>query len=178
MRNTWYTGLMVLKEGSEVLNEMEEKDQFKNNYFLMVEKSFSSSQPEKTPKSGKKKGTRSHCTCQQCGNSFTLKSSLNRHMRVHTREKPYTCLQCGIRFTQKGSLNRHIKIHTIEKPYTSPQCGKSFTKTLNLNRHMRLHTGEDLYTCPQCGQNFTLKQHFEDHMMIHTGEKPFTHTEM
>ncbi len=55
---------MVLKKESEVLIEMEEKDQCKNRDFITGEKTFSCSQAEKTSsqKRAKKTGTTSNFT--------------------------------------------------------------------------------------------------------------------
>ena len=35
-------------------------------------------------------------------------------------ERPFKCNQCGASFTQKGNLQRHIKLHSGEKPFKCP----------------------------------------------------------
>ncbi|XP_016295530.1 gastrula zinc finger protein XlCGF8.2DB-like, partial [Sinocyclocheilus anshuiensis] len=105
-------------------------------------------------------------TCTQCGKSFSEKSKFNRHMTVHTGEKPYTCTQCGKGFSQKTNRNRHMTVHTGEKPYTCTQCEKGFFDKEELNVHMRSHTGEKPYTCTQSGMGSFVKEEPNVHMRI------------
>ncbi len=128
--------LMPLKEESEVLDEMKEKDQCKKHHDIVTEEI-----------SEKTSSQKSNFICQQCEKCFATKANLKRHMDIHTGKKPYTCQQCGKCFNKKGTLKDHMSIHTGEKPYTCPQCGNCFTQQGNFNRHMRVHTGEKPYTC-------------------------------
>ncbi|XP_067283565.1 gastrula zinc finger protein xLCGF3.1-like [Pseudorasbora parva] len=163
------TDLMLLKEESQELNEMEEKD----CDFITGEKYFSCSRTKKSssPKKAKKKQTNRNFICSYCSKSFSTKVCLKR---IHTRAKPYTCKQCGMSFTYKVSLDIHLISHTGERPYTCKQCEKSFSLKGNLKAHMRIHSGEKPFACPHCGKSFTTKGNLEAHMRVHTGEKPFT----
>ncbi|XP_040288024.1 ras-responsive element-binding protein 1 isoform X2 [Bufo bufo] len=50
-------------------------------------------------------------SCSICGKSLSSASSLDRHMLVHSGERPYRCSMCGQSFTTNGNMHRHMKIH-------------------------------------------------------------------
>ncbi len=50
--------------------------------------------------------------CKVCNKGFARRDHLDRHMRVHTGEKPFKCDICYKSFTDSSYLNRHTTTHT------------------------------------------------------------------
>ncbi|XP_059356374.1 zinc finger protein 148-like isoform X2 [Carassius carassius] len=93
--------------------------------------------------------------CEHCNAAFRTNYHLQRHVFIHTGEKPFQCNQCDMRFIQKYLLQRHEKIHTGEKPFRCDECGMKFIQKYHMERHKRTHSGEKPYQCDYCHQFFS-----------------------
>lgn len=50
-------------------------------------------------------------TCRICSKVLSSASSLDRHVLVHTGERPFTCKYCQLTFTTNGNMHRHMRTH-------------------------------------------------------------------
>ena len=46
--------------------------------------------------------------CEVCGKQFSRRFTLNRHMMIHTDEKPFQCSRCNYKTRYKQDLLKHI----------------------------------------------------------------------
>ncbi|KAI5119588.1 hypothetical protein M0805_005760 [Coniferiporia weirii] len=115
--------------------------------------------------------TRAMISCEECGREFqrNRKADLQRHMRIHTNEKPFICPypKCGKAFRQSSALKNHSNFHQRDNSFTCEQCKMNFFDKPTFNRHVReKHELEHVYACTVsgCGKSFKRKPVFKNHM--------------
>ncbi|XP_067641284.1 ras-responsive element-binding protein 1 [Eurosta solidaginis] len=56
-------------------------------------------------------GDTENYTCAICSKVLSSASSLDRHVLVHTGERPFNCRYCHLTFTTNGNMHRHMRTH-------------------------------------------------------------------
>ncbi|XP_061524573.1 early growth response protein 1-like [Phycodurus eques] len=84
------------------------------------------------------------CFVEGCERRFSRSDELNRHVRVHTGQKPFQCAVCARSFSRSDHLTTHMRTHTGEKPFSCDVCGKRFARSDERKRHGRVHVKQQL----------------------------------
>ncbi|KAG8234183.1 hypothetical protein J437_LFUL007343 [Ladona fulva] len=90
----------------------------------------------------KRNWAKNHCReifmCETCGKEYDDKKKLDMHSVRHTNK--FSCSFCGKCFGGNRERERHVRIHTQEKPFHCSICEKSFNRKDNLQTHMATHS--------------------------------------
>ncbi|XP_047626804.1 zinc finger protein 64 isoform X7 [Phacochoerus africanus] len=111
--------------------------------------------------------------CEVCGKCFSRKDKLKTHTRCHTGVKPYKCKTCDYAAADSSSLNKHLRIHSDERPFKCQICPYASRNSSQLTVHLRSHTGDAPFQCWLCSAKFKISSDLKRHMRVHSGEKPF-----
>ncbi|XP_073454929.1 uncharacterized protein [Aquarana catesbeiana] len=117
--------------------------------------------------------TKTSPSCEVCGKVLGSKSTLEKHLQIHTGQRPYPCSECEKSFSCRNHLKTHQRTHTGERPFACNQCDRRFIKHQHLVLHQVVHTGEKPYSCPVCGKGFTRQSSVVKHSSMHAEKKPF-----
>lgn len=78
--------------------------------------------------------------CPLCPRDFKIKDSLNKHLVMHSGEKPFECDQCKRKFATKKLMIQHTKIHSGQKPHLCKYCNIGFAQSAGRRGHeKRVH---------------------------------------
>lgn len=96
--------------------------------------------------------------CRWCKASFTKKTSLRRHMNLHSGSRPFQCPFCEYNATRKDQLKTHIKTrHTRDSSkhftFKCPLCSNMFQSQKRMTLHMRSHQWDN-FPCDLCNIKF------------------------
>jgi hypothetical protein len=79
--------------------------------------------------SGRTRGRTASRVCEYCGGEFYRKEHYERHVRTHTRERPFSCSRCSSRFSRRSvvphrcSVLRPLPLSFADTPEEIPCVG-------------------------------------------------------
>ena len=121
--------------------------------------------------------------CCLCGKMLSSFSSLDRHMLVHSGERPFSCIFCGQTFTTNGNMHRHQRTHGVKgaegedgKVLVLPKKAKKREASFSLMD--REETSNNNYPekteqmCPVCEKTYSSDLLLEAHILsTHPGQQ-------
>ncbi|XP_059470355.1 zinc finger protein 11-like isoform X2 [Neocloeon triangulifer] len=94
---------------------------------------------------------RSCNSCQICGNTYTFRSSLQRHLIRHTGNKRFQCHKCAKSFYGAVNLRNHMVVHEKTTVYECQMCCARYYHKRNMITHLKdKHSTQWHYKCPYC----------------------------
>ncbi|RFU76327.1 transcription factor iiia [Trichoderma arundinaceum] len=93
------------------------------------------------------------CQRDGCGKSFVTGTRLKRHQLVHEGADRFRCQDCGQSFRKKETLNKHVRKEHQGLPAhqcPEPTCSSAFDSKGALNRHREREHGPLKYWCMEC----------------------------
>ncbi|XP_077978994.1 uncharacterized protein LOC144434414 [Glandiceps talaboti] len=94
-------------------------------------------------------------TCKRCSQNFSQKDDLKRHVKnCHKTIQPIICEVCEKTFSQLWLLEKHLKVHSKERLFACRKCGKEFKVKSELSMHRKIHENERRYKCTECESCF------------------------
>lgn len=84
---------------------------------------------------------RFHCPESGCNKSYSTRTDLNIHLKVHRGEYPHKCTHshCSKAFVRLSELYAHERTHDNILPHVCPECGKRFREKARLRKHQEIH---------------------------------------
>ncbi|XP_052892958.1 uncharacterized protein LOC128300801 [Anopheles moucheti] len=142
--------------------------------------------------------------CDECGRGFThkkTKARLDRHVRLHTGDRPYQCKYCSKRYYDRHQLQCHTEKHFRDMECSCEYCGETFggIKLLDAHKLAKHLTGqeredflasrakrvkrpailkEEHQTCPYPDCNYTAKTYGAMYVHKRTKHKPVHRCDM
>ena len=116
--------------------------------------------------------------CRLCDAVFPNLRALKGHNKEHMDRPPYICNvgTCTYSSNDKSTLARHMRTHTGEKPFECTICNFGFTTKANCERHVKNKHGKS--TREEVRDSILIHESAESESMSNHGDKHLLNTSM
>ncbi|KAF8948439.1 hypothetical protein BGZ47_004828 [Haplosporangium gracile] len=109
------------------MDEDDDNDNDKDGRSSSIENTTTNDHDNDNDNDARPKSKRNECSV--CHKTFTRRSNLKTHERLHTRTHAVACHLCGCTFSRQPDLNRHLlAIHEGARSHSCDKCGRSFSR--------------------------------------------------
>ncbi|KAK7793213.1 hypothetical protein R5R35_009165 [Gryllus longicercus] len=110
-------------------------------------------------------------SCELCGKSYKLKSTLKEHLMHHLGRgsRKLKCEKCFAKFLTKAELMEHLKNHGDY--LVCELCDKMVLNEKDLQAHLISHSALRPYSCSICGVSYKRKSHMTRHLLTHKNNR-------
>ena len=118
--------------------------------------------------------TRSPFICNFCNEKCSTHEEFCLHLKWHNDNvpKPYICKECDKGYVDIGALERHMKVHLKEKSFSCPNCNIIFKDEQSLKDHSKIHVNTQ-FSCDICDYVCNSDRSLTVHMIAHSSNKSF-----
>lgn len=107
--------------------------------------------------------------CETCGKKFTKATQYERHILIHSKNKPFECEVCHNRFLDKKTYRKHLARHDKSRLFPCTKCDRKFVHRCDLRIHLLIHDGQTPFKCGTCEKTFRNANSLKRHMISHAG---------
>ncbi|XP_067123801.1 zinc finger protein 582-like [Centruroides vittatus] len=113
-----------------------------NHYFSLLRHVDQEHLRANSSQSSSKDPSKRKHQCDMCPKAFSYKSLLQRHMRIHTGERPFLCQICKNAFKQKAHLEAHVaRLHSnAETQSLFQQSTEDISKNVYSSEEVRVNS--------------------------------------
>ncbi|XP_071958127.1 uncharacterized protein [Antedon mediterranea] len=104
------------------------------------------------------------CAHEQCTFKSNVNSLIQQHRQLHPAGC-VLCEVCGFAYTDKSTLAKHMQVHSLDRPFACSlnSCTWRFKTEAMCKAHIRSHTSRGKFKCQLCGYVFRHKHHLHRH---------------
>ena len=113
--------------------------------------------------------------CKVCPLTYANKDGLWRHTRIHHSSHPpaFPCVICGKYYNNKQQQERHlIQEHQKSRTWPCPDCPYESGDKALLDAHLKARHSPKLFECGICPKMFAVKAYMKRHQASHMAPKP------